>query len=42
MIITNRLQHATERVFGFPNIVRFSWSTTVEMLKKTNAVSVKW
>lgn len=28
--------------FGFPDLVRFSWSTTEEMLKTLKAVQIDW
>jgi hypothetical protein len=37
-----RLQTATEPVFGFPNLIRFSWSTTRELLEKSGACKVRW
>ena len=37
------LKNAQEKVFGFPNIVRFSWSTSREALLRGNiACLVKW
>jgi hypothetical protein len=29
-------------VFGFPNLIRFSWSTTREALEKGGACAIKW
>jgi ribonuclease H2 subunit A len=36
------LQKNCDKVFGFPNIVRFSWKTTTNMLKDNAAVHLKW
>jgi ribonuclease H2 subunit A len=40
------LENAQHKVFGFPNIVRFSWSTSRDLLednsKGVNCCSVKW
>ena len=38
----NWLKRASHPVFGFPNIVRFSWSTSREALKKIEAAEVKF
>ena len=35
------LKTAVDPVFGFPSVVRFSW-TTVKMILEKNAYSVKW
>ena len=35
------LQKHVDPVFGFPNLVRFSWSTCVRILE-TSAVPVQW
>jgi ribonuclease H2 subunit A len=35
------LQENVDRVFGFPSIIRFSWSTCIELLKK-EAYHVEW
>lgn len=35
------LQKHVDRVFGFPNLVRFSWSTCARILD-TSAVPVHW
>jgi ribonuclease H2 subunit A len=37
-----RLSRAKHPVFGFPDIVRFSWSTSRDYLIKERAVDVKW
>jgi hypothetical protein len=37
-----RLAAAQVPVFGFPNLIRFSWSTTREALEKGGACAVKW
>jgi ribonuclease H2 subunit A len=36
------LEAAQQRVFGFPNLVRFSWSTSRDALEKGIACDVKW
>lgn len=36
------LEKSQEKVFGYPDIVRFSWSTTREILVKHKAVPVAW
>ena len=36
------LEKSQEKVFGYPNLVRFSWSTTREILIKHKAVHVSW
>jgi len=36
------LQKSQHPVFGYPSIVRFSWSTTREILEKQNACEIKW
>lgn len=36
------LSKAQQQVFGFPNIVRFSWSTSREALAKGSACEVLW
>ena len=36
------LEKSQEKVFGYPNLVRFSWSTTREILIKHKAVNVSW
>lgn len=38
----NWLEKSQERVFGYPNLIRFSWSTTQKILEKQNAVKVSW
>lgn len=37
-----RLAGANFPVFGYPNLIRFSWSTTREALDKSGACKVKW
>jgi ribonuclease H2 subunit A len=36
------LVNSQQKVFGFPNLVRFSWSTSRESLLKGNACEVLW
>lgn len=36
------LQKSQNPIFGYPSIVRFSWSTTREILEKQNACDIKW
>lgn len=36
------LERSTDNVFGFPDLVRFSWSTCRDMLIQKNCVTVKW
>ena len=36
------LEKSQEPVFGYPTLVRFSWSTTREILIKQNAKTVSW
>ncbi len=36
------LERSQHPLFGYPNLVRFSWSTTREILEKKNAYNVKW
>ena len=38
----NWLTNAQQEVFGFPNVVRFSWSTAKEALDKGGACKVQW
>lgn len=33
LVDVNRLQRSQQPLFGYPNIVRFSWATTKELLK---------
>ena len=37
-----RLERSQDRVFGYPSLVRFSWSTCREALIKGGAVKVAW
>ncbi len=37
-----RLAAAQFPVFGYPSLIRFSWSTTREALEKSGACKVKW
>jgi len=41
-LILSRLAAAHFPVFGYPNLIRFSWSTTREALDKSGACKVKW
>jgi ribonuclease H2 subunit A len=36
------MENNFDRVFGYPNIVRFDWKTTKNYLKAKNAVEYKW
>lgn len=38
----SRLDRSVNPIFGYPNLVRFSWSTTKEALNRNGAVVVKW
>lgn len=37
-----RLKRSMHPVFGFPTLVRFSWSTTRDLLEREGAAEVKW
>ncbi len=37
-----RLKRNQDKVFGYPSLVRFGWSTCREALVKGNAVTVEW
>lgn len=41
-ICVDWLARASDKVFGYPDIVRFSWSTTRDSLEKLQAVKVHW
>lgn len=36
------LERSVEKVFGYPSVVRFSWSTCRDMMIKRKCVDVKW
>ena len=36
------LNNNFDPVFGFPNLVRFSWKTTTNSMKINNACEIKW
>lgn len=38
----NWIQRAYHPVFGFPNIVRFSWGTAREYMTKNDAINLEW
>jgi hypothetical protein len=42
MIVDSRLSRAKHSIFGFPDLVRFSWATTKEILTKEGELDVKW